>query len=112
MRTTHRREQVPDSRANVLWSSAPSPSAPSCSAKKGAWIGLASVILTLNPGPLSSPAPVCQSGIVAEAGSPSSVQIREIIASGKLPVLRWPDFSDYKPHLQSFYESSGYSLAW
>ena len=38
--------------------------------------------------------------------------IREIITSGRLSDLRWPDFSDYRVHLKSFYEPSGYGFAW
>jgi murein L,D-transpeptidase YcbB/YkuD len=35
-----------------------------------------------------------------------------MVLSGRLPDLRWPDFSDYRVHLKSFYEPSGYGLAW
>jgi murein L,D-transpeptidase YcbB/YkuD len=38
--------------------------------------------------------------------------LRRIIQSGTLSDLRWPDFSDYDKHVQKFYESYGYSLAW
>jgi len=38
--------------------------------------------------------------------------LRAIIQSGNLADLRWPDFSDYTKHVQKFYESSGYALAW
>ena len=38
--------------------------------------------------------------------------LRAIIQSGNLADLRWPDFSDYTKHVQKFYESAGYSLAW
>ncbi len=38
--------------------------------------------------------------------------LQAIIQSGKLPDLRWPDFSDYVKHLQKFYESNAYSLTW
>ena len=34
------------------------------------------------------------------------------IQSGNLPDLRWPNFSDYRAHLQKFYDSYGYSLPW
>ena len=98
--------------ANFIWSSVPDPSATSSSAEKAFCIGLVSVFLTLNPGALSNPAAVCCSEIVAEDSSQAAGQIREIVTSGKLPDLRWPDFSDYRPHLKSFYEPSGYSLAW
>jgi murein L,D-transpeptidase YcbB/YkuD len=38
--------------------------------------------------------------------------LRSIIQSGNLSELRWPDLSDYRKHLQKFYESYGYSLPW
>ena len=38
--------------------------------------------------------------------------LREIVASGRLRDLRWPDFSDYKAHVAEFYESNGYGTAW
>jgi L,D-transpeptidase YcbB len=38
--------------------------------------------------------------------------LQAIIQSGKLPDLRWPDFSDYDKHLQKFYGSYAYSLPW
>ncbi|ABF39211.1 Peptidoglycan-binding domain 1 [Candidatus Koribacter versatilis Ellin345] len=38
--------------------------------------------------------------------------LREIVAAGQLSDLRWPDFSDYRAYVQTFYESSGYNLAW
>jgi hypothetical protein len=40
------------------------------------------------------------------------VTLGDIVASGQLPELRWPDFSDYKPELTEFYQSTGYSSAW
>ena len=38
--------------------------------------------------------------------------VREIVASGKLADLRWPDFSDYKAHLDSFYAPASYAPTW
>jgi L,D-transpeptidase YcbB len=38
--------------------------------------------------------------------------LREIIGSGRLSELRWPDFSDYRVNLQNFYESASYGLTW
>jgi L,D-transpeptidase YcbB len=54
------------------------------------------------------------STVAAKVNAPqeTAARIRQIIASGRLPVLRWPDFSDYKIHLKSFYEPSEYSPAW
>ena len=45
------------------------------------------------------------------AASDSSL-LREIITSGRLNDLRWPDFSDYRNHLQSLYEPNSFSLLW
>jgi murein L,D-transpeptidase YcbB/YkuD len=33
-------------------------------------------------------------------------------ASGRLDDLRWPDFSDYRVHVENFYRASDYALAW
>jgi L,D-transpeptidase YcbB len=44
-------------------------------------------------------------------GSASS-RLSKIIDSGRHEDLRWPDFSDYRAHLDSFYRPSGYKLAW
>ena len=47
------------------------------------------------------------------AGSPQvSSHLREIVVSGRLADLRWPDFTDYKAHVTEFYESSSYATAW
>lgn len=48
----------------------------------------------------------------ARPASQDSSLLREIITSGRLSDLRWPDFSDYRAHLQSFYEPSSFSLLW
>src|SRR5215467_8604295 len=103
---------MPDSLTNFLWSSVLGPSLPQRSAVKAFCIGLASFFLTVDPGLLSNSPAVCRSEIVAEGSSQTTDQLREIIESGKLSDLRWPDFSDYKPHLKSFYERSGYNPAW
>ncbi len=42
----------------------------------------------------------------------SATRLRTIIDSGRHEDLRWPDFSDYKTHLDNFYRPSGYKLAW
>src|SRR5271156_2331908 len=38
--------------------------------------------------------------------------LQAIIQAGSLPELRWPDFSDYKAHVQKFYGSYGNALPW
>ena len=53
---------------------------------------------------------------VNDYGTPFTPQgttpIREIVNSGQLAELRWPNFPDYKAHLAEFYESNGYTPAW
>jgi murein L,D-transpeptidase YcbB/YkuD len=34
------------------------------------------------------------------------------VAEGHLADMRWPDFTDYRLHVQNFYEPAGYALAW
>ncbi len=41
-----------------------------------------------------------------------SSQLRGIASAGRLPELRWPDFSDYRDHVRNFYQPSGYTPAW
>ena len=50
----------------------------------------------------------------AEILSQSTVEnsIREIVASGRLDDLQWPDFSDYRNSLSEFYGHNGYAAAW
>jgi murein L,D-transpeptidase YcbB/YkuD len=38
--------------------------------------------------------------------------LREIVRSGHLSDLRWPDFSDYRDELQNLYEPASYGLNW
>ena len=47
-----------------------------------------------------------------QLSSVGQASLRAIIQAGNLSDLRWPDFSDYKNHIQNFYESYGYSLPW
>jgi L,D-transpeptidase YcbB len=41
-----------------------------------------------------------------------SAQLRGIASAGQLPELRWPNFSDYREHVQNFYQPSDYAPAW
>src|SRR5580692_8745542 len=41
-----------------------------------------------------------------------AAQLRGIASAGQLPELRWPNFSDYRQHVQNFYQPSDYSPAW
>jgi murein L,D-transpeptidase YcbB/YkuD len=47
----------------------------------------------------------------ADSGQTSAV-LRQIAGAGQLADLRWPDFSDYLPPVQNFYQPAGYALAW
>jgi murein L,D-transpeptidase YcbB/YkuD len=38
--------------------------------------------------------------------------IRSVVASAKLPVLRWPNYSDYQPAVITFYDDRNYEIAW
>ncbi len=38
--------------------------------------------------------------------------LRSIVAAGRLSILRWPDFSDYRAHADGFYRPAGYAPAW
>jgi L,D-transpeptidase YcbB len=42
----------------------------------------------------------------------ANTRLKTIIDSGRHEDLRWPDFSDYRAHLDNFYRPSGYKLAW
>jgi L,D-transpeptidase YcbB len=60
-----------------------------------------------------------QSETSAQAAAPpqqlspdGQASLRAIILAGNLPELRWPDFSDYRAHVQKFYDSYGEALPW
>jgi murein L,D-transpeptidase YcbB/YkuD len=44
--------------------------------------------------------------------SPSDQQSRELVNSGTLPGLHWPNFTNLQPDIARFYELNGYRLAW
>ena len=44
------------------------------------------------------------------AGQQSDIQ--NLVASGNLEGMRWPNFSDYRDWLQKFYEPTGFAPAW
>jgi murein L,D-transpeptidase YcbB/YkuD len=52
--------------------------------------------------------------IESAVAQPSDVssQLRGIASAAQLPELRWPDFSDYRGHVQNFYQPSDYAPAW
>jgi murein L,D-transpeptidase YcbB/YkuD len=48
-----------------------------------------------------------------QSGRPGvAAQLLSIASAGNLPELRWPNFSDYREHVQNFYQASGYTPAW
>jgi len=44
--------------------------------------------------------------------APTEQLLSAIIQSGRLDDLRWPDFPDYRAHVDNFYRPTGYGLAW
>jgi murein L,D-transpeptidase YcbB/YkuD len=48
----------------------------------------------------------------ASASPGDGASLQEIVASGRLSDLRWPDFSDYGASLAKFYGPTGYAPAW
>ena len=44
------------------------------------------------------------------AGQQSDIQ--NLVTSGKLEGMRWPNFSDYRNWVQKFYEQTGYAAVW
>jgi L,D-transpeptidase YcbB len=50
--------------------------------------------------------------LTEQKNSDASSRLREIATAGNLPELRWPDFSDYRAHVQNFYQPADYGLAW
>jgi murein L,D-transpeptidase YcbB/YkuD len=59
---------------------------------------------------------VCKQGlliiVVACFADAQPSPIQNLVSAGNLAGMRWPDFSDYRPSLQKFYEPSGYAPAW
>ncbi len=48
----------------------------------------------------------------ADAPAETPAALRQIAGGGRLDNLRWPDFTDYRQLVQSFYERSGWTPAW
>ena len=42
----------------------------------------------------------------------SGTTLRAIVASGRLEILRWPNFSDYRLQVETLYQRSGYAPVW
>ncbi len=58
----------------------------------------------------ASPTPVAQAS--AAVAPPAPDEMGGLIAAGKLPGLRWPNFSDAQSDVARFYGSGGNTLAW
>ena len=54
-------------------------------------------------------APPAQDAAVAPA---QAAALKQIVASGRVPDMRWPDFSDYKVLVDGFYAPAGYAPGW
>jgi hypothetical protein len=48
----------------------------------------------------------------AAAPPAQAAALKQIVASGRLADMRWPDFSDYKVLVDGFYAPAGYAPAW
>jgi murein L,D-transpeptidase YcbB/YkuD len=48
--------------------------------------------------------------LITSAQAPPRIQ--SLVSAGNLPDMRWPNFRDYKPWLQKFYEPAGFAPAW
>jgi murein L,D-transpeptidase YcbB/YkuD len=64
-----------------------------------------------SPTPLAaSPTPAAQTSAAFGPSAPD--EMSALIAAGKLPDLRWPNFSDVQPDVAEFYAAGGNTLAW
>jgi hypothetical protein len=41
-----------------------------------------------------------------------TIEIQSLISAGNLDGMHWPNFRDYQPWLQRFYQPGGYAPAW
>jgi murein L,D-transpeptidase YcbB/YkuD len=74
---------------------------------------LAATLFTLGSNLASNTPPVAgvRPGSAAAVAS-STATLRDIVAAGRLSDLRWPDFSDYRVLVASFYDSAGFIPVW
>lgn len=81
---------------------------------RGTLLGLVLAGLATNPGATSSSVSVVgrTTAATASASPRTDSELQDIVGSGRLSDLRWPDFSDYRAHLKNFYEPSNYAFAW
>jgi murein L,D-transpeptidase YcbB/YkuD len=66
-------------------------------------LGCVFSVLALTTSALAAPAP---------PAAADAAESRDLVAAGRLPELRWPDFSDYRTDVQAFYEASSFENAW
>ena len=57
-------------------------------------------------------APTSNAAPAASAVPQGPGDLNALIASGMLPDLRWPNFTDYRADVKKFYDQGGNSLAW
>ena len=50
--------------------------------------------------------------VTRESAATAATSVRAIVASGRVEVLRWPNFSDYRIEVDSLYRRSGYTTVW
>jgi murein L,D-transpeptidase YcbB/YkuD len=78
--------------------------------------GLAALITLLCCGVATSQgiavAPTANLAPVASGAPQGPGDLNALIASGTLPDLRWPNFTDYRDIVRKFYDAGGNSLAW
>jgi murein L,D-transpeptidase YcbB/YkuD len=81
------------------------------------WVGVAALLFG---GAIASTRHVrAQSASAASTAAPPQqlspegrASLQAMIQAGNLDDLRWPNFSDYRKHLEYFYDSYGYALPW
>ena len=72
----------------------------------------ASVVLNANGSGRDSLSPGRATVAETVGDQEASGTLRNIVQSGRLADLRWPDFSDYRKHVENFYGPTTYALAW
>jgi len=55
---------------------------------------------------------VLMAGLTTLLSGQQPSDIQNLVTSGNLEGMRWPNFSDYRTWLQKFYEPGGYAPAW
>src|SRR5277367_3232589 len=55
---------------------------------------------------------VLMAGLTTLLSGQQPSDIQNLVTSGNLDGMRWPNFSDYRTWLQKFYEPAGYAAAW